>query len=222
MAAPRRKRAEEERRLAEPDYVFPSRIHAFIRPGARAFRIPQVAFMLLQPPVAVGVMFVVIYGGLRIRYGTEVPGDLVNLFLACAAPGLGADVLYLLGRLELVSDMPNALTRDAPPPPTLALPGNAGPLRPVDPRPALPVGRRRADGILFWTGAGILGAAISMALVQTDSFDAVLGIKLGGVWFHGTYWNRWWFVFYALSGCGASSLVMGFLMFVRRLNRRSE
>lgn len=218
----------------------PPRLTRFAPEGSWALRLPSALVGVLQVPFGVSVMF----GGLELAvrffygYGMFEDGRGWKTLAWVSSPALLVDALYLFGRLELVKAMPNPLRLDAPPPPTLALSGSGErAMRPADPAPKLPAGRRPVDGVLFAFGAGCLGIALALALLQTESFDAVLGIKLGGVHLSGThyffgiafgdspldvYWNRWWFVFYGFIGTGLSTLAASLGLFIRRLNARLE
>lgn len=193
--------------------------------GARALRLPSAVVGAFQVPLAISLMTAGLDLAIRLFYGYGMfdgPAAWKTLALV-SSPALVLDSLYLFGRLELVKALPNPMRLDAPPPPVLALPGEGErAMRPVDPAPKLPTGRRPADGVLFAFGVASLAVALALALLQTESFDAVLGLKLGGVQFHGTYWNRWWFVFYGFLGAGLAMLTTSLGLFIRRLNARAR
>lgn len=204
----------------------PPRLSLFGPPKGEAFRVPSALMTLLNVPFFVALMFGALDLSLRVYSGYGLFGEGAWVWPALvSAPAATVDLLYLLGRLEWVDSLPNPGRRDPPPPPVLALPGEASSagLRPLDVAPAnAPVGRRSVDGVLFAGGLAALGLALALALVQQDSFDSVLGLKLGGIPFRGTYWNRWWFVFYGFAASGASMLAASAGLFIRRLNRRDE
>lgn len=206
--------------------VLPTRLALFGPPRGDAFRVPSALMTLLNIPFFIALMFAALDLSLRIYsdYGLFGEGAWVWPALV-SAPAAAADLLYLFGRLEWVHSLPDPGRRDPPPPAVLALPGEAaeGGLRPVDvPDPSAPLGRRSVDGVLSAGGLATLGVALALALVQQDSFDSVLGLKLGGIPFRGTYWNRWWFVFYGLAASGASMLAASAGLFIRRLNRKGD
>lgn len=206
--------------------VLPPRLALFGAPRGEAFRVPSALMTLLNIPFFVSLLFVVLDLSIRIHsgYGLFEDGTWVWPALV-SAPAAAADLLYLFGRLEWVHSLPDPGRRDPPPPPVLALPGGAaeGGLRPVDVRaPSAPLGRRSVDGVLFAGALASLAIALGLALVQQESFDSVLGLKLGGIPFRGTYWNRWWFVFYGFVASGASMLAASAGLFIRRLNRKGD
>lgn len=204
--------------------IFPPRLALFGPPQGPAFRIPALVMGLLQAPLVVSALFLSLHGAILLFYGFGFP-DGAPLWWGLAklsAPGVVVDLFYLFGRVEWVASLPDPRRLDAPPPAVLTVPESSGAMRPADPAPKVPAGRRPADGVLFASGVGALTAALAIALLQTETFDAVLGIKLGGVQFRGEYWNRWWFVFYGLLGGGLASLGGSLTLFLRRLNRKDD
>ncbi|MBI3299674.1 MAG: hypothetical protein HYZ75_16025 [Elusimicrobia bacterium] len=189
-------------------------------------KVPEALFWVLSIPVAFVAIGVVLYVGICLSYGYELEAGFPGAwFWLTFSPGILLSALYAGGRLQLVSSMPSLSATEPPPPATLALPGAAEPAVPVRSQSAPlaePRKRRAPEGILFWTGVAWLGLAWALAVLQTESFDAVLGIKLGGIRFQGTYWNRWWFVFYGFTAAGVAQVVVAMLLFVRRLNRRDD
>ncbi|MDE2291735.1 MAG: hypothetical protein KGL53_06600 [Elusimicrobia bacterium] len=195
-------------------------------PQGWAWRCPGLLFGLFLVPVFVLGMMTGILVPVRVLYGYKDAYTLQTflwMFLP-SSPGLVALAMYLVGRLELVDGLPGPRTKaDAAAP--MALPGEgaeSGGMRSVEPARAPAPFRWSAMGVTFWTGVGLLGLAGLLMFLQVDEFDSVLGIKLGGRPFMGTYWNNWWFVFYAVLGAGVLTAAGGFLGFVVRLNRRSE
>lgn len=192
--------------------------------GRAPWRVPNALALLLNLPVLVALVFFVIHFGVRLSGG----GDLIEgsgwaWFGLAAAPGAVLDLLAVSGRLSWVDALPDPVSLEAPPPPSLALPGSAGgAMRPAAPAPKAVPGRRSVDGLLFAAGLAAVAAAVTLMLVEQQSFDSVLGIKLGGVWLAGTYWNRWWFVFYGLLAAGGALVSASMALFIRRLNRRQE
>lgn len=212
------------RRAGDLDLSFsiPPRLTLFSNEGARALRIPLLLFAAIQIPLGLSILGGGLDLALRFFYGlTSLVEDGGWRWLAViSAPALLADFLYLFGRLEWVMALPDPREREAPPPPLLAIPREApGALRPFE-RPALPLGRRVVDGLLFFGGLACLGVAWALALLQVDTFDSVLGVKLGGTPFGGTYWNRWWFVYYGFIGAGIASISVSLGLFIYRLNGR--
>lgn len=188
----------------------------------RALRVPTAPFLLLQLPLSTFVIFGGIDLAIRALYGSAFFESVPWFWLAASAPALALNAGRLLGRVELVEALPDPRTKDVPRP-VLELPGGrGGALRSAEVVPRLPVGKRARDGVLFSTGVALLCAAGFLAVVQDSSFDSVLGLKLGGVWYRGTYWNRWWFVFYGFCAAGAASTLTGLTLFLARLNRREE
>lgn len=206
--------------------VLPPRLSLFGPPRGSAFRVPSGLMTLLNVPFFIALFFGAMDLSLRWYSGYGLFGEGAWVWPALAsAPAAAVDLLYLLGRLEWVDALPDPAHRDAPAPPVLALPGAAAgrALRPA--AVALPgplVGRRSWDGMLFVGGLVSAAAALALMLIQQQSFDSVLGIKLGGIPFRGTYWNRWWFVFYGFVGSAGSLLTASLALFIRRLNRREE
>lgn len=195
---------------------------------ARPFKVPSALYAVLQLPVFACGVLVFIEVGVRLYSGASLvfDEDLGSFFLfvaASALPGAVTGLLRFAGRIETVDALPDPGEREEAAPALLSIttPG-AGGLRPAAlPRPTGILPRRR-DGVLFVAGLVCLGLAAVMMVFQTDSFDALGGIKLGGVWFRGAYWNRWWFVFYGFAAAGVAALVSSMAMFIRRSNREGE
>ena len=204
--------------------AFPPRLALFGPPSRSAFRVPALVMGLLQVPLVVSALFVALHVSILAAYGYGFPDPepLWWWLTKASTPGAVLDVFYLFGRVEWVGTMPDPRRLEAPPPAVLTLPASSGAMRPAEPAPKAATGRRPADGVLFASGAGALAAALALALLQTENFDAVLGVKLGGVQFRGEYWNRWWFVYYGLLYAGLASLVGSLLLYIRRLNKGGE
>ncbi|MBI2361823.1 MAG: hypothetical protein HYV15_00350 [Elusimicrobia bacterium] len=165
----------------------------------RVLRVPSLVYYVSLVPLALFAMALSMSLAVKVFYGygfEEGAGGLLGAIVPFSLPGGVMGLMHLLGRLEPVDSLPA-------------------------PQPA-PAKRLALDGLLTWGGAATTALAFFVAFVQQDSFDAVLGVKLGGVWWQGAYWNRWWFVFYGLLFCGLGSLAAGLLGFTRRLNRGEE
>lgn len=193
---------------------------------ARVFKVPNAVFVVSLVPVAFLAMSLSLSLAVKVFYGYGLDdglGALLRVLLPLSVPGAAMGLLKLVGRLEPVDSLPNPRDPGPPPPSTLALPdadAESLPMRPE--RLPVPAKRMALDGVLAWGGAAATAAAVLLAAVQQDSFDSVFGLKLGGVWWHGGYWNRWWFVFFALLLPGLGALAAGLLGFTRRLNRRVD
>ena len=212
-----------DHRYELPDSL-PPRLALFGEPTARPIRCPSVVFYLFGTPLFFFVFVGAIFACVAVFYGYGVDATLGLMWRMALfwSPSLLLTALYIFGRLELVDALPDPKAPAQPKPARLALPDAAeGPLRPMGAE-ALPSRRWSSEAVSAYSGCGALAAALLISLIQQDSFDSVLGIKLGGVRFHGTYWNRWWFVFYGLCYGGLFSLGAGFLLFARRLNRRDD
>ena len=201
----------------------------------RALRVPDKLFLVSLVPLGFLAVYLSISLGVKVFYGYglfDSFGDLLRVLLPVSAPGAALGLLYLLGRLDPVDRLPSPrAVREASPPSAglLAIPEDSSepaPLRPekllVPAGPRIPAKRFGADGRLTWGGAAMAALAILLAVVEQDSFDSVFGIKLGGLWWRGEYWNRWWFVFYGLLGCGLASMGAGLLAFMVRINRGGD
>ncbi|MBI5595527.1 MAG: hypothetical protein HY928_05490 [Elusimicrobia bacterium] len=192
----------------------------------RVLKVPSAVYYLSLAPLAFFAMGLFLALAVKFFYGygfEDGMGSVLRVIAPPALPGGAMGLLHLLGRLEPVDSLPMPQDPGPPVPGRLALPeaGSApAPMRP-ERLPARPK-RLALDGLLTWGGAATTALAFLVAFVQQDSFDAVLGVKLGGVWWHGAYWNRWWFVFYGLLFSGLGLMAAGLLGFTRRLNRREE
>lgn len=194
-------------------------------PEGRPWKFPLALFAVLTLPLKGFGILCFIELGVRLYAGSSLfssdgISQMVVFIAVCAVPGGVLVGLKLAGRLELLDALPDPRDKADLPPSRLAI-ASAGDssVRPeVVPPEAAPAGRS-PEGLLFVFGLAMLGGAAALVVFETESFDAVFGVKLGGVWWRGEYWNLWWFVFYAVAAVGAAATTAAFSLFVRRINR---